>query len=257
MSDEIEPDDELEIPELPDNWRPIPDSLILDGTISDRAVRVYCVLFTFGTSDGRRIFPKRETLAERLDVSVPTIARGLAELRKRGWITVRSRGRGRSNVYRLERVDPRTREIRSDTRDGSDLTRGGGSDLTRVTRVSEREPENETCATATSVVEQTRATLDLVESFDAWWQRYPRKVAKPAARKSFGKAIKSGATVDELHAGLTKWLPYWAAKGETEFIPHPATWLNQERWNDDVVVPENRNRQASLDVLDSLGGGRS
>jgi hypothetical protein len=30
---------------------------------------------------------------------------------------------------------------------------------------------------------------------------------------------------------------YWKAKEiELEFIPHPATWLNQERWEDELII---------------------
>jgi len=32
---------------------------------------------------------------------------------------------------------------------------------------------------------------------------------------------------------LYEWARIWNARNEPEFIPHPATWLNGERWEDD------------------------
>lgn len=69
--------------------------------------------------------------------------------------------------------------------------------------------------------------------FDVFWKAYPRKVAKPAALRSFKKVLASGITLDTLLAAITKQKKsqQWA-KDNGQFIPHPATWLNQERWND-------------------------
>jgi hypothetical protein len=33
--------------------------------------------------------------------------------------------------------------------------------------------------------------------------------------------------------GLERWCVFWKAdRTDERMIPHPATWLNQERWND-------------------------
>lgn len=69
------------------------------------------------------------------------------------------------------------------------------------------------------------------EQFEFFWSTYPRRIGKGAARKSFEKALKL-ATFEEIMAGLRGQLSYYSAK-EQQFIPHPSTWLNQERWADD------------------------
>lgn len=59
---------------------------------------------------------------------------------------------------------------------------------------------------------------------------YPRKVGKPAALKAIKTALKKLP-----FAELQKAVEDYAAttKGKApEFIPHPATWFNQDRWND-------------------------
>jgi hypothetical protein len=66
---------------------------------------------------------------------------------------------------------------------------------------------------------------------DEFWPAYPRKVGKPKALAAWKSATKRTDPA-VIVAGLEAWLPYWEAKGEPEFIPHPTTWLNQERWAD-------------------------
>jgi hypothetical protein len=66
--------------------------------------------------------------------------------------------------------------------------------------------------------------------FGEFWQAYPRKVAKPAAEKAWRKVA---AEADSILAGLRVWAgsDEWAKDGG-QFIPHPATFLNQRRWED-------------------------
>lgn len=73
----------------------------------------------------------------------------------------------------------------------------------------------------------TRETAD----FEVFWEAYPNRVAKPAARKAFAKARPKVADVEVLIAAVERQRD-WDA-WQRGFIPHPATWLNQERWTDE------------------------
>lgn len=68
--------------------------------------------------------------------------------------------------------------------------------------------------------------------FDEFWTRYPRKEGKGAARKAWAKAVKQ-IDAGEL-VNITRSYGVRMAGAEKRFIPHPATWLNQERWSDEV-----------------------
>ena len=74
--------------------------------------------------------------------------------------------------------------------------------------------------------------------FDSFWASYPRKVGKGAARKAFVKAMAKGVTLDTLIAAVEaqKHCRQWTKDG-SDYIPHPSTWLNQERW-EDVIEDE-------------------
>jgi len=62
--------------------------------------------------------------------------------------------------------------------------------------------------------------------FEQFWNDYPRKINKAQASKAFAKAMTK-ATAEEICSGV-KAYPF---SDDQQFIPHPATWLNQERWS--------------------------
>jgi hypothetical protein len=69
--------------------------------------------------------------------------------------------------------------------------------------------------------------------FNEFWKLYPRKISKRLAEKSWSKLTPQEQS-DALEA-LPNHLEYWKIKNtETEYIPHPATWLNQGRWEDEL-----------------------
>lgn len=74
--------------------------------------------------------------------------------------------------------------------------------------------------------------------FDAFWDAYPRKVGKAAAEKAWPKAVKK-LDAERLVKAAGYWAGLWQhAKTDKQFIPHPATWLNGKRWDDEPPVPK-------------------
>lgn len=76
------------------------------------------------------------------------------------------------------------------------------------------------------------------ELFEDFWAAYPRKVGKAAAEKAWPKACKK-LEADRIVKAAVYWAGLWAnAKTDVQFIPHPATWLNGRRWDDDPPAPK-------------------
>jgi uncharacterized protein YdaU (DUF1376 family) len=67
--------------------------------------------------------------------------------------------------------------------------------------------------------------------FTEFWQAYPRKVGKGAAEKAWAKASPDLQAVLTALAWQTK-QDGWTKDGGA-FIPHPGTYLNQRRWEDE------------------------
>ena len=82
-------------------------------------------------------------------------------------------------------------------------------------------------------------------SFDDFWSKYPRKVAKKTAMQSFSKLPmdEQELAIDALETHLE----YWKIKEtDTDFIPHAATWLNQGRYFDELEIKAKAPKKPAL-----------
>jgi len=72
------------------------------------------------------------------------------------------------------------------------------------------------------------------EYFKEFWKEYPRKIGKFQAKKSFGKFDEKNYS-KIIYA--TKVFANENEATEEKFIPHPTTWLNQQRYLDYINKP--------------------
>lgn len=73
--------------------------------------------------------------------------------------------------------------------------------------------------------------------FDQFWEVYPRRVKRPAALESFKKARKKGMPpIQELVTIVKRQVEKGHFLGDDgkEYVPHPTSWLNQGRWDDEI-----------------------
>jgi uncharacterized protein YdaU (DUF1376 family) len=74
---------------------------------------------------------------------------------------------------------------------------------------------------------------EYIDRFDIFWKQYPRKVAKPNALKSWLKIKPDDVVLKKMLDAINQQgLP----SKEIQFVPHPATWLNAKRWEDEVAT---------------------
>lgn len=96
---------------------------------------------------------------------------------------------------------------------------------------------NEISDSVTTREEKRRSTTTpLVPTlFERFWAVYPRKVAKAKALQSWVKIAPDEGLTGKILAAVerARATEQWR-KDDGEFIPHPATWLNQRRWEDEV-----------------------
>lgn len=157
--------------------------------------------------------------------------RAIQELRDAGMI----------ESERASSFDP-TQRWRVVFRDGGDIppvTEVASFTVTEETSVTSSLKEGEELQTRTPVV-PSGIPRDLVATrFDAFWHLYPRKQGKQAARKAWDKAVKT-ADPDAILQAVSLQRGALSQELARGFCPHPATWLNQGRWEDDVAVISNR-----------------
>lgn len=74
--------------------------------------------------------------------------------------------------------------------------------------------------------------------FERFWMVYPRKTGKKAAFRVWER-LKVSDTMTDLIIAAVERQKSWSTwlKNNGEFIPHPATWLHQGRWEDEPPPP--------------------
>lgn len=115
--------------------------------------------------------------------------------------------------------------------------------LTKNPRIQEPEEEKESPPTvppagdgAGAKPKRARAAVSeaYTEDFESFWKVYPRSIGKGAAFKSWQRL--SLPQKRKAYKALKEQLPKLsadAARPEGNFCPHPATWINQGRFDDE------------------------
>lgn len=94
----------------------------------------------------------------------------------------------------------------------------------------------------------TRVREDFENEFGIFWQEYPKKVGKAEAQKAFAK-LKPDAVALQGMIDAVRWqreTESWRKNGG-QYVPNPATWLNQRRWEDEKPVDAQQTQQFSLE----------
>ena len=84
-------------------------------------------------------------------------------------------------------------------------------------------------------VKEKAASLD--RAFDKFWAVYPRHTAKQDAKRAFLKVSPDDALLETMLTAIQrqKRTDQWS---DPRYIPHPATWLNGRRWEDEAAAPK-------------------
>lgn len=75
------------------------------------------------------------------------------------------------------------------------------------------------------------------QKFEQFYAKYPKKKAKQAAVKAWGKLKPDDALFAQIMKGLDNHIRSedWS-KEDGKFIPYPASWINGRRWEDELRV---------------------
>lgn len=139
-------------------------------------------------------------------------------------------------------IDPISDRHQDETHPGGPETTADVSE--HQERETEGETETETEAKRLAKLDRDRLTTERLiaaeaarkDYFEEFWKAYPKKVGKDEARKCFEKRKPSRALLDEMLAAILSAVgtDQWQRE-KGQFIPNPATWLNQGRWQDGGV----------------------
>lgn len=97
------------------------------------------------------------------------------------------------------------------------------------------------------------------DAFEKWWRHYPRKVGKQAAFRAYVNARKRICKERKCAPSEARSLLLQACiafsqspKARSEFCPHPGTWLNQGRYDDDPAEWDRVSNEQAAESLEEV-----
>ena len=179
-------------------------------------------------------WPSIETLAKMVNSSPRSVQRDIQDLIELGELVVEFRSAPTYGPYKANRyfvqlpgVTDGVSEVTKTASEVTDSDSGVTESASEVTAVG--------VLTLNRTLKET-LTKEVDESFETFWNLYPKKVAKADALKAWKQVLKK-KTADEM-IGLTK--AYSESKlPDMTYIPYPASWLNKELY-ESVEVQEKK-----------------
>ena len=172
-------------------------------------------------------WPSIETLAKMVNSSPRSVQRDIQDLIELGELVVEFRSAPTYGPYKANRYFVNLPGVT----DG----------VSEVTKTASEVTDSESEVTAGGVLTLNRTLKETLtkqadESFETFWNLYPKKVAKADALKAWKQVLKK-KTADEM-IGITK--AYSESKlPDMTYIPYPASWLNKGLY-EAVEVQENK-----------------
>mgnify|MGYP003074351255 FL=1 len=198
------------------------------------------------------IFYAQDKLSEIMNISRRTVARVIIQLKEHNLIDVVQQGRGLPAKIYVKKLKPNAYASRNDF-------------IEEFNNEQEDEIKEEK-----QVKEKSKTENKQQEYFSIFWASYPKKVGKGAAEKSWKKIKPTKDLLEKMLNAIetAKQSMQWN-KDNGQYIPNPATWLNQKRWEDEIIIDnkysnksKNSNNmpsamttaQKALDLLEQMGG---
>ena len=218
------------------NWVPIDKTLVKTMSSINRPFSVVEAMFSYSVDQDCCKEGTLRGYAKLWGWSVGKVKRFVDCLRNTSETVVERKGNGNGTLVRF--VDGSLKRLAEQKRNGS----GTVTERKRVATIYPNpkpnpKPKKKTCVYS--------------PEFESFWTAYPKKIGKGAAYKAWVKIDTSNGMVTKIlnAISLQKKSEGWIADNG-QFIPHPTTWLNQDRWLDEVE--EVKSKSAGYDACESL-----
>lgn len=177
------------------------------------------------------------SLSSETGLSIQQVRTALSHLKSTGEITDNACSRYR--IITISKYDDYQTPTDESTDNQQTTNRQSTDDQQTINRQSTgyQQQYNNNNNNNKGTMEQGNNNSLLIDSdrFDSFWKEYPKKVSKVAAIKAWKKLKPDGILYGTIMSALEKWKlsDEWQRDGG-QYIPHPATWLNGRRWEDEV-----------------------
>lgn len=224
---------------IPNSFQ-VPNALVdeLLGDMSDAALRAYIIITR--KTRGWNKECDRISLSQFKKIgkkSINTIRNGLNELVEKGIVIKHETAAG--DVWELNDAVSNSDIADSDTVSKSDTPLY--QNLTVGVSKSDNTENNYTKTTNQKTCATAKAPDAVQGMFEQFWSAYPNKKDKKNAWAKFQKINFTKNPFIKIMASLQafKQSEAWL-KNNGQYVPMPTTWINGERWNDEVLVPKSQ-----------------
>lgn len=208
---------------------------VLKTKVGNPLRKLVLIKLADNANDMGECWPSYQHIADQCEIDRSTVRKHIKHLESQGFLRIENREGPKgnsSNLYYLTLgpvgsestgVGPKSTPV------GQKSTGAVGPESTRTSHSSEPAKE--------PVKEPKDLAGKPAEAFDLFWSAYPNKKAKGSAEKAWAKVKPDRALAELIIAAVfaQKLSADWT-KDDGKFIPHPATWLNAKRWEDEVTA---------------------
>lgn len=179
-----------------------------------RRLLLHLALADFANDEGT-CFPSQKTLALKARTTETWVSVSVRQMIKDDLLEIVEKGNGRGNrtIYKLNKgITQKGESHKGETSDEQTLN------VQELYLYKNRKEPSK----------------DLSSEFEQFWKKYPRRVAKVAARNVF-LSVMLKPNAPSLETLLTAVDKYARSEIDMKYVAHPATWLRQGRWEDEPV----------------------
>lgn len=215
------------------NWYAVLTAEVLyDKRLTDKQKLLVCVIGNLQNMKGY-CYASNAYLAECLDCDERTIRRNLMVLERIGYIE-RRLGIGQQRIIY-------TRDARGSAKSAAPDTnnRPARTQMTAIITKQNNKVDK-------SLSNTTKVVLD--RDFDEVWNMYGKKVGKKTAINAYKRLAASQKKLVRQH--IPKYVKHHHDAGKASFMPHLSTYLNQERYLEELPYITETNKQDDKWIVD-------
>ena len=183
-------------------------------------------------------FASNQYIADFCQCSATKVSTAISKLIELGYISVASFD-GRTRILKtcLSKFERQT--FKKSEADLQNLKENNTDNKERIItgEKTPSTPEGGNCLEKEAQTETRRFVM-----FERFWEAYPRKVDKKGAERAFWRIKGLADIFPQIIEALEtcKASEQWKKEGG-RFIPHPTTWIRQERWTATIEAPKDEN----------------
>ena len=182
------------------------------------------------------------------------LQKDLARLMEAGYVDDRGKpinwnerqGQALTDAERQQKLRDKKRAERDSHKTKEQLSRDSHVTVTDESQGSRTREETDKEEEEESTPTPLRDISEEDSAFERFWAAYPKRYGKAKARRAFHAAADRLPPIDDLLAALgrQKGSEAWAEEGG-RFVPAPATWIEDERWTDELPGESSEKKEAA------------